>query len=429
MAFSARQIIDPGGRKIGSLRPLAESGYIDSREAVRQMVLRAINYIGEPTTVMFRRSDLTNISVDRIFEFNGKSAKALVDVALYLNLCSRGSSFYYSVSELSSFRKSSLQNSVANTAVRRLAVSEWMDALVKARRTHLVTQSESDKAAEKFLVKWLNKYPENLEMQTVVKNAVDFYRQTYPGEEGEFGSKQCYLCEGVVPGFLPFNGGRKNISPVMRALRVIGSDVDNYLCPNCRCNDRERHLGMYFDQLAITEKISNGDVLHVSPEKRLADWIRAARPRNYRCIDLFPSRAGIERMDLQALDFPENSFSLIICNHVLEHVADPSRALSEICRVLRPGGIAVLQTPWSPLLVATFEAQVECDSDRELLFGQSDHFRVFGADIFNMISSAGLNPIRFSHSDVLPHIDGQLFGVNPEEELFIATKPVVRNDQ
>jgi glycosyltransferase involved in cell wall biosynthesis len=429
MAFSARQIIDSDGRKIGSLRPLAESGYIDSREAVRQMVLRAINYIGEPTTVMFRRSDLANISVDRIFEFNGKSAKALVDVALYLNLCTRGSSFYYSVSELSSFRKSSLQNSVANTTVRRLSVSEWMDALIKARKTHLVTQSESDKAAEKFLVKWLNKYTENLELQTVVKNAVEFYRRSCPGERNDIGGKQCYLCKELVSGFLPFNGGRQNISPVIRALRVIGSDVDNYLCPKCRCNDRERHLALYLDQLAITEKIFDADILHVSPERRLTDLIRAAGPRAYRCIDLRPTRAGVEKMDLQALDLPANSFDFVICNHVLEHVADPSTALSEIYRVLRPGGCAVLQTPWSPLLSSTFEAKVECDDDRALLFGQNDHVRVFGADLMSIISRAGLTPIRYAHSDVLPHVDGELFGVNIEEDLVLGLKPEVCDEQ
>jgi ubiquinone/menaquinone biosynthesis C-methylase UbiE len=127
-------------------------------------------------------------------------------------------------------------------------------------------------------------------------------------------------------------------------------------------------------------------------------------------------------MDLQALEICDNSISLVICNHVLEHVSDPGRALREIARVLRPGGIAILQTPWSPILRATIEAEVDSDASRELLFGQVDHVRLFGRDFFDCIAESGMQPVRISHQQVLSDLDASLYGVNCQEDLMLAVK-------
>ena len=57
------------------------------------------------------------------------------------------------------------------------------------------------------------------------------------------------------------------------------------------------------------------------------------------------SREVMARMDVTNLACADGLFDGIICNHVLEHVADDSRALAECYRVLKRGGWAILQVP------------------------------------------------------------------------------------
>jgi ubiquinone/menaquinone biosynthesis C-methylase UbiE len=49
--------------------------------------------------------------------------------------------------------------------------------------------------------------------------------------------------------------------------------------------------------------------------------------------------------DIYALPFPDGSFEAAFANGVLMHLAEPLRALAELRRVLRPGGVAALRDP------------------------------------------------------------------------------------
>jgi len=77
----------------------------------------------------------------------------------------------------------------------------------------------------------------------------------------------CYICRNRFGHFIPF---RESVSPFIRMLKCVGSDVNNYLCPFCGCNDRERHLVMYFDELHLWNEIKDAKVLHFAPEKTFA---------------------------------------------------------------------------------------------------------------------------------------------------------------
>jgi len=422
LAFSARYIIDEQDRNVGLFGFKDSTGYIDAKMTMRQMALSCINFIGEPTTVLFRRSDYLAVGSEGLLGLRNKPTRALGDVALFMNLAQRGDSFFYSHRPLSSFRRSSAQNSQSNKVVRRFAVSEWMDILSESVRANLVSEQEAGAAAAQFREKWTRKYRTDPEMQAVVMESVRRFHGVAASRIRGNQTCRCYRCRAEFPGFLPYRGGEKDVSPVMLALRVIGSDVENYMCPSCRCNDRLRHLMMYMDKLDIWSAVPGADLLHVSPERELEAMLTALSPASYRRIDLSPSRPGIERMDLQALDLPDESISIVICNHVLEHVGDPDRALSEIARVLRPGGIAILQTPWSPSLRKTLEAEVDSDAARELLFGQADHVRLFGRDLFDYVTRSGMRPMRVRHDEVLGEYDCAQYGVNPNEELLVAVK-------
>jgi len=177
---------------------------------------------------------------------------------------------------------------------------------------------------------------------------------------------ECILCGHVVHRFLPFRKGSAHVPPLMNSLGVVGSNVDCFECPWCGSHDRERHLFLYMTAMGLLTDLSDKNVLHFAPERRLSPKIIAARPESYVKCDLFPQEADVMRVDMLKIPFKENSFDLLIANHVMEHVDDDRRALSEITRVLKSGGYAILQTPycsrlyqtWSDLGVNTDQARL-----------------------------------------------------------------------
>ena len=139
--------------------------------------------------------------------------------------------------------------------------------------------------------------------------------------------------------------------------------------------------------------------------------------------DLFPARAGIERVDAQALPFEDGRFDLIIANHLLEHVPQPERALAEFERCLAPGGMLIAQTPYAPRLRHTFELDGSPSEDfAKLFYGQEDHVRLFGGDVASYFNAAGLVGRLLSHEELLGDMDPAEFGCNRLEPFFAFSK-------
>jgi SAM-dependent methyltransferase len=165
-------------------------------------------------------------------------------------------------------------------------------------------------------------------------------------------------------------------------------------------------------------------VLHVAPEKQLAFRIAAQKPARYVKGDLSPVRGDIERLDVTAIGHADGAFDCVICNHVLEHVPDDARALRELWRVLKPGGFAILQTPYAAGLEKTLENQPEVmtPGQHREFYGQEDHVRLYGRDIFDRICAAGFVSEVKKHTDILQGTDAHFCGVNPKEPLFLFRK-------
>ncbi|MHB8528490.1 MAG: class I SAM-dependent methyltransferase [Caulobacteraceae bacterium] len=120
------------------------------------------------------------------------------------------------------------------------------------------------------------------------------------------------------------------------------------------------------------------------------------------------------------MPFEDDSFDFVFANHVLEHVGDDRRAVGEIRRVLRVGGRAILQTPFSRKLDRTWEdGGIDTDSARLQAYGQEDHVRLFGRDIFERIGAAGLASAVREHGDLLAAFAADEWGVNPAEPFFL----------
>ncbi len=232
--------------------------------------------------------------------------------------------------------------------------------------------------------------------------------------------RRCVLCGRRVGRFLPYEGGKKSVPRLLPALDCVGSDADNFECPYCGAHDRERHLFLYLQAAGLLSNLTGKAVLHLAPERRLPAKILAAGPSCYIRGDLFPSSAEEMRIDIEDMPFEDESFDLFIANHVLEHVNDELAALAEIRRVLKSRGYAVLQTPFSRMLTHTWhDPGINTPKARVQAYGQNDHVRLFGRDIFERIAAAGFESHRAEHDELLSGVDAREFGVNPAEPFFL----------
>lgn len=220
-----------------------------------------------------------------------------------------------------------------------------------------------------------------------------------------------------------------SMPPLLRALQMVGSDVDHFECPHCGASDRDRHLVLYLRSAGLTARVTGARVLHFAPEKHIAELILANRPSSYIQADKFPIRAGVVEMDLTHIAANDRSFDLVIANHVLEHVDDAQRALAEIYRVLANDGLAILQTPFASTLTRTFEdSGIQSGTARLHAYGQEDHVRLYGRDIDTVFTSKGLVSRVKTHQELLPQINAERYGVNPEEPFLLFQKTIEGRD-
>ncbi len=162
----------------------------------------------------------------------------------------------------------------------------------------------------------------------------------------------------------------------------------NALCPGTLSLERHRLLWLYLDK--ETDFLnSNLKVLHVAPEQVFYKKFKKLKNWEYFTFDLNSPIADIKG-DLTSTNFKDESFDLIICNHVLEHIEDDKSALNEIYRILKYNGISILQVPMNVKRKNTFEdSSIKSKNQREKYFGQYDHVREYGLDFKDRVEQAG----------------------------------------
>jgi SAM-dependent methyltransferase len=212
--------------------------------------------------------------------------------------------------------------------------------------------------------------------------------------------------------------------PVWREKNMVGGGRRNGGCYGCGSSDRERLVFAYLHHhLNLFGAPGLYSLLHIAPDKRLSKMLLAAGFGEYVCGDLFLHDhnypAHVINLDVTNIPFEADRFDLVICNHVLEHVPDDGKAMSEICRVLKPGGRAILQVPLSQSLALTYEDfSITDPKAREAAFGQYDHVRIYGLDYEERLEASGLVVQKLNLFR-----EFERYGLNPEELLFVATKP------
>lgn len=217
--------------------------------------------------------------------------------------------------------------------------------------------------------------------------------------------------------------------PVIKEKHIIGAGRrDNDICPRCQSTDRDR-LIYTFLKLKTDFFKQPYIVLHIAPEPSLYAVFRKAKNLNYHPATKYAEglyySSKVETADLLDLHFEEATFDWVICNHVLEHIPNDRKAMLEIFRVLKPGGKAILQVPYSPLLKETFEDEhIKSETEREKYFGQFDHVRIYGRDYPDRLSKAGFIVHQIKQDESFaPRQLLEKYAVNPEEIIFLCEKP------
>jgi SAM-dependent methyltransferase len=195
----------------------------------------------------------------------------------------------------------------------------------------------------------------------------------------------------------------------------------NDQCPSCGSLMRHRALLLYLrDVLRVPERAA--DVLHVGPGRALVRWFGTLEGLRYVTLDLDSPLAAVHA-DVTNLPLQDQSFDLILCLHVLEHVQDDRAAMRELLRVLAPKGRAVIQVPPSDLEETFENAEITTPEERERLFGQWDHVRICGSDYGRRLEAAGfrvreIDPVATLGEDVRAE-----YGLRTGEPFYLCEKP------
>lgn len=195
-------------------------------------------------------------------------------------------------------------------------------------------------------------------------------------------------------------------------------------CPVCTSMKRHRLLWVFMQRETTIFAGTSKRVLHIAPEEALEPRLRGALGPGYVTADLYDPRVQ-DKVDIMDMPYADDTFDVILCSHVLEHVEDDQAALQEFRRVLNPGGWAAIMVPYNEHSLTDEDPSVASEAEREKRFGQADHVRYYGRDLVERLERAGLRVRMVRAIDLLGPGALVVTGVDEQERIFIGTKPDV----
>jgi SAM-dependent methyltransferase len=225
--------------------------------------------------------------------------------------------------------------------------------------------------------------------------------------------KECPICGHIGADFKPWS-------------QIIHKEVE---CPNCRSHERHRALWLYFKKNSHLLKKGNR-ILHFAPEPTFYNLFKNS-DADYCPVDISDENFPIDKIvDIQDIPYEDDSFDVIYCSHVLEHVPDDAKAMGELHRVLKPGGTALILVPINGVsFEMPFDDSKTLEDERydtpelrEKYYGQFDHLRMYGRDFKDKLIDAGFDVVADDFIRKLGYEAVERYALIRDENIFECTK-------
>jgi len=304
------------------------------------------------------------------------------------------------------------------------------DPIVKKSKDAILDLSKNNDWGREEFLSWAGKYPFDLCFNCTMWTArVAQQHDIRPVETRSY----CPVCDARNIRWQPLPNGHINMLK-QHGFKHIGSGemtpLYTYTCPVCGASDRERLYAFFLRAMKSGQEVIPNRMIHFAPESALSQHIRKGHySASYQTADM--SMQGVDfHVDLQSLPFADDHFDFFICSHVLEHVPDDRKAMRELYRVTRPGGLGLLMAPVDMRLATTLEDPSITDvNERWRLFGQDDHLRLYSHDDYvDRIREAGFLLTQLIQDDFGEAVFQQL-GLKPSSILYVVSKPTMHSEE
>ncbi|MBR9853260.1 MAG: class I SAM-dependent methyltransferase [Algicola sp.] len=202
----------------------------------------------------------------------------------------------------------------------------------------------------------------------------------------------------------------------------------NAQCHGCGSLERHRLVWKYIQDKKLIHKPMQ--LLHFAPEKIFYNLFSDTPDIEYFPCDLFPhvynykGKTEIMEADITKIPFGDNSFDFILCNHVLEHIPNDQLAMSELFRVMRPGGFGIFQVPIDYNRETTYEDfSITTEKGRLKAFGRRDHVRWYGKDYKDRLANVGFEVKEDDFVSTFSKEEQFKYGFDVSEKVYHCTKP------
>jgi SAM-dependent methyltransferase len=211
-----------------------------------------------------------------------------------------------------------------------------------------------------------------------------------------------YYRYGIFLLFRRFDDNSKNYCPVCKKSSYF---IPPYYalklkeCSHCGSLERHRLLWLFLQKNTdfFSEKTSK--ILHFAAEDCFKKHFKKLHGKNYITADLYNPAAMI-KMDIMNIQYPDETFDIIICSHVLEHISDDIKAMNEIRRVLKNTGWAILLVPTANIDKTYEDSSVTSKSGKQKAFGGEDHVRMYGKDYIERLESVGFKVKKYENNNI-----------------------------